>query len=663
MVKKYVTILQAISIAFLAIGGHNKTVFADQVKSAPPIIGIYGGLSKPVIDNSAKNGVDILYPSIRWYAPGFNPKPMVEYAHKRGIKVIPSIAAAFDGYGKTASEFAKSHPQYWEKRKDGTLLNKGVQVNLSWGHKEVRQHKVKMITEFIVTNNFDGILLDYTRFFGNETGYCDEIVNQFKAKFNIDPFSLPHDDPQWIQFRADFVTDFVTQLRQSLDAHNPKIEIIACVGPDPQKCLSHSCQDWLTWLNKGLLDGIVTMIYERNTNNTIESISKTNRVIAGKVPHYPMIACWGGNLNTPEMLKNCSMKTLKINPKGIAYYRSDAIRDLNLWAAIKEISNWSQPYIESQEINYILNPGFESNFEFYSVGQAKNIAISSNTANQGENSLKFIAGSKISTIRQLIDRGFIKDKSALQFSTNILCQNTSANDHITIDITVNYQSGSEQDYRITQPLKAEKKWQKTTADLHIANSSDIRFIIISITANIISGTVSLDELALNLTNKHVSHEAYRITTSSASQENTSKANLALGQLTSSSSFWEIGYESSNAVDGNLSNDNNGKQAAWHSQRPPHNQWLKIYLPQTKNITKIRLLNTSAQYCYRTKDFKIDTSVDDINYTTVATGTLPNDGDHWTELTIEPTLSKYIKFTGINSFHPDYSVGLKEIEVY
>jgi hypothetical protein len=647
----------------LAIGCHNKTICADQIKFISPITGVYGGLSKPLIENCVSAGVDILYPSITWYAPKMDPKPLVDYAHKLGLKVIPSVAAAYDGYGENVSEFAKTHPQYWEKMKDGKLLNSGVYVNLSWGHEKVRQYKVKAITDFIVSNNFDGILLDYTRFFGNKSGYCDEIVNQFKAKFSIDPHSLPHDDPQWVQFRADFVTEFVTRLRQSLNSHNPELEIIACVGPDPYECLSRSCQDWLTWLNQGLLDGIVTMIYERDTNNTIESIAATNRVVNGKVPHYPMIACWGGNLNTPEMLKDGSIKSLKINPEGIAYYRSDTIRDLKLWPTIKEIANYSQQYIESQEINYILNSGFENAFEFYSVGQETNIAIFSDTVNQEEKSLKFTAGRNISPLRQLIDRGFIEDQSALQFSTKVLCQNTSANDHITIDVTVNYQTGREQDYQITHSCKAMDDWQTITANLHITNSKDIRFIIIAVTANITSGTTCLDELALNLTDKQVSQESYRLAGSSVSRENTYNANLALGQLTSSSSFWEIGFESSNAVDGNLSNENHGKHAAWHSQRPPHNQWLKIYLPQIKNITKIRLLNASAQYCYRTKDFKIETSIDDVNYTTVATGTLPNHAESWTELNIEPVAAKYLKFTGINSFHPDYSVGLKEIEIY
>lgn len=69
------------------------------------------------------------------------------------------------------------------------------------------------------------------------------------------------------------------------------------------------------------------------------------------------------------------------------------------------------------------------------------------------------------------------------------------------------------------------------------------------------------------------------------------------------------------------------------------------------------------YCYRTKDYKIEVSTTDLDYHTIATGTLPNDDSTWTEVKIISTPTKYIKFTGLNGYHPDYAVGLKEIEVY
>ena len=245
---------------------------ADSQCQRHRIIGIYSGLDELTLKNARKSGVDILYPSIRWYEPQTWVTQAVERAHELGFKVYPSIAAAYDGYQDTQSEFARQHPEYWEKKKDGTLLDSGSQVNLSWGHPEVRKYKVETITKFIIDGRFDGILLDYTRFFGNSTGYCNKIVSEFREKHGKDPFELADDDLQWVAFRAAYVTDFVAELRKSLHKYNPDLELIACVGTDPSETLRNNLQDWERWLDMGLIDGVVTMIYERDTNNTVKNV-------------------------------------------------------------------------------------------------------------------------------------------------------------------------------------------------------------------------------------------------------------------------------------------------------------------------------------------------------------------------------------------------------
>ena len=134
MRKNFLNLVRIITMILLVIGCHNKAIGADQTKSISPITGVYGGLHQSLIENCVNASVDILYPSITWYAPNMEPKPLVDYAHKLGLKVIPSVAAAYDGSGENVSEFAKTHPHYWEKMNDGKLLNSGVYVNLSWAH-------------------------------------------------------------------------------------------------------------------------------------------------------------------------------------------------------------------------------------------------------------------------------------------------------------------------------------------------------------------------------------------------------------------------------------------------------------------------------------------------------------------------------------------------
>ena len=140
-------------------------------------------------------------------------------------------------------------------------------------------------------------------------------------------------------------------------------------------------------------------------------------------------------------------------------------------------------------------------------------------------------------------------------------------------------------------------------------------------------------------------------------------NVLRGQLVRCSSFWENGFEGFHAVDGNLSADNYGKDADWQSQRPGKNQWLKIYLPRTVSISRIRMLNASAQSAYRTREYAISVSTDDVHYDEIARGTLPDDGTTWTELHLAATRVRYLRFTGVTGYNLAYAVGLKEIEAY
>jgi len=638
------------------------SVWAEKHSNQKRLIGIYASLDDQTLKSAKKSGVDIFYPSITWFKSQSWVAPSVERAHKLGFKVYPSVAAAYDGHGDNPSDFARKHPEYWEKKRDGTLLDRGTQVNLSWGHPEVRKYKVETITDFIVTGGFDGILLDYTRFFGNNTGYCDKIVSDFTEKFGKNPFDLADDDPEWIAFRAAYVTDFVAELRKSLHEHNPKLELIACVGPDPCETLSRAMQDWGGWLDQELIDGVVTMIYERDTNNTLKSIMITNKAIAGRVPHIPMVACWGDNLNTPEMLKEAAMKCFKLDCQGVAIYRSDSIRELNLWPAIAEIARWPEKKIASEKINYVLNPGFENDFEFFAAGYANGVEISRDKIKSGNKSLKFHPD-KNSFIRQIIDRGFLKDKNSVKISGFFYAENSDDNDEIFIEANLNYKSGLESFYRVPIKIGQAKQWNWFESNIELDESEELNFILMGIKVSDMEQPLYIDDLELNLSDEKVSSERYKLNSSDQLENDMGNLNILRGQVVKASSFWDNGWEPENAIDGDIEGDDNGKDAAWHSQRPPKDQWLKVYLPQPTIIRYVRMLNTSAQYCYRTRDYRIEVSVNDLDYKQVASGTLPNDGKTWTEIEIDPVKAKYIKFVGVNSYHPEYTVGLKEIEAY
>jgi len=657
---------------------------ANADSSREPIIAIYGGAGETEFQHALKSGVDMIFHSIHWYGEPGAFKSFSEKARKHGILACPSLAVGYDGNPKGPHEFAKAHPQYWEKRKDGSLVNTYPEIQLSWGYPEVRKFKVETIAKLVKESNCDGIFLDRCRFWTNKSGYSDIIVNEFKKKYNKDPFELPCDDPDWIKFRANYVTQFVAELREAFDKINPKLKIIACVHPpDPNECLYSNMEDWATWVEKGLLNGLATENFERDTNHIREMVTLVNKTIDSKVPHIPLFACWGGHLTTAEMFREASLKCLNAGAAGITIHRGDVITQLGLWKTVNEIAHWDLEEIASVPINYVLNSSFENGLENWAVGDGKNTKISGKT---GKKSLAVKLPVEIG-VSQLIDSGFPKNKTALNLSARV---NTSALDsdaQAVIDLTINYQrdlsklpepipdfveTRREVLYRIDIPAGKKQAWRPINADIAIENSDFfIKFIILNINATGSKGRLRIDEIALNFTDKKVDPRAYRYERprKAALSVNINNINLVRGCLVTGSSYWkedifphDVSYYYTNAVDGDLSAGDSDEGTTWLSDRPGQNQWLKFYLPKPYLITRIRLLNAPV-WKDRTKDFKIEISSDDSRYHQIASGTLPNDATTWTEIKLKPTFVKYMKFIGLTGYRPDGSLGLKEIEIY
>ena len=640
------------------------TAGAQERPRTQPLVGVYGGTGDNTLNKAIEEGVDVLFPSIAWYEPNLFMNNIVKKVRAHGIKVYPSLAVAYDGYQEKHHEFAKLHPEYWEKRKDGRLIDSGTQVGLSWGHPEVRAYKVQTIARLVETSDVDGVLLDYCRYFGQTAGYSDVIVSAFRTRFGKDPFELAPNNPQWIRFRANYVTQFIAELRSALDQIDKDLEIIACVNPDPQECLNRAMQDWATWLDRGLISGVVTMIYERDTNNTLQKVMIANEAIRGRVPHMPMIAPYGGNLMTPSMLRDGSLKCLVTGTEAVGFYRSDSIFKYNLWDTVAEIARWNLSDISKRPANYLLNPDFENNLENWSVGDGDGINVTQEKAKTSKRSLRMRFPGRRS-IRQLIDRGFLKGKQALQMSVWLDSSHLSPDAFIFIEINTNTQHGQETLFRIPIEPSDRIGWRRADAQVSLGDSQQLNLIIAGITASAQEGELLVGKMVLNLiegsrVKKGLFKAAPPVAVTTGKNRN---RNIARGQIVKGSSFWDNGYGYDNAVDGDLGSANYGKGAAWHSQRPAMQQWIKIYLPTVEQIGRLRMLNASSESAYRTKEYKVEVSTNDHEYTEVARGVLPDDGHTWTAVNVRPIAAKYIKFTGLTGYNLDYAVGLKEFEVY
>ena len=298
-------------------------------------LGTYSAVSKEVADLSSDNKIDWIYYSCgnqggNW-AVGTED---IDYAHKKGIKVGISIAV-FPLGGDM--EKWKKNPEYYMRKKGGGLKNDSI--GLSYFYPEVRTWKAKHIAQQIKRLNLDGIFLDYIRYPNNLYGYEPAMIKAFMEETGRDANKIPSDDWEWLKFRAKYITLFISELRYELAQLERPVEISVFIGYDWKKDVETTMRDWQTWARMGIIDKIDIGTYTRDIQSIYEEAVKAKQACPEKIKVNMMLCCWGGNLNTPELLKKGAEVAVSAGVDELTIYRGDAIDKLELWDAIGDISS------------------------------------------------------------------------------------------------------------------------------------------------------------------------------------------------------------------------------------------------------------------------------------------------------------------------------------
>jgi hypothetical protein len=365
-----------------------------------------------------------------------------------------------------------------------------------------------------------------------------------------------------------------------------------------------------------------------------------------------MLASTENFMTDADLLRDGVHKALASGANGVAFYHGAAVHNLGLWSTVEQAIRLAHGEgVDAQSINYIRNGSFTHGNPWWATGDGEGIEI-------GNAQLTMHLGGP-RAIRQLITEGWLPDYAAATIEVRHTTNDPSGDAAATLVLSAWDRKGRETYYRV--PLDLQNG--STNVTLPLMARADFERVLLSIEADGSAGSITLHDVALRPAVTAMQLPRYVARVDRSGNDTPANVNLLRGQPASSSSSWDADFTADNAVDGDLSSEDYGKGAAWHSQRPAVNQSLTIMLPQPRIISRLRMLNSSAQAAYRTREYRIELSLDGKQYRPVAEGTLPDDGDTWTEVIIDPALTRYVRFVGVSGYNRDYTVGLKEIEAY
>lgn len=152
----------------------------------------------------------------------------------------------------------------------------GDNYMLDPGHPGVVRYIAGVAAELTREYDLDGIHLDLIRYAGMQWGYNPVSVARYNIATSTTGSPAPH-DARWQDWRRQQVTSLVRRVYVDCLAENPRIKVSAATigwgsGPvDDRSWRATSAfrnvfQDWLGWLEEGIIDMVMPMNYDDERN-------------------------------------------------------------------------------------------------------------------------------------------------------------------------------------------------------------------------------------------------------------------------------------------------------------------------------------------------------------------------------------------------------------
>ncbi len=202
---------------------------------------------------------------IDFYSRGRDPlAEVVEEAHRVGLKVIPWFEYGFaSSYQQNGGRIINTKPGWAGINSTGGLVVKNGFEWMNAFDPDVQNFIISLVLEVVRKYDIDGIQGDDRMpAMPSEGGYDPKTVALYRQEFGRQP-PVYHKDPQWVQWRANLLTKFLTRLRREVKAIKPNL--IISMAPSVYKWgLDEYLQDYIAWIDQDLVDLIHPQLYRRN---------------------------------------------------------------------------------------------------------------------------------------------------------------------------------------------------------------------------------------------------------------------------------------------------------------------------------------------------------------------------------------------------------------
>lgn len=235
------------------------------------------GINTVCVEGNFNNGVimttpeDCLFQRIKTFRYDVL-QAYIDACHKYGMECHLWMAIMEVGHSKGDYYYdciAKKKPQWLSLSQLGTPDNPDDFMMIDPANEEARAYLVDFYEWILRNYDIDCFELDYIRYYtANGTldfGYTTAAFKGFEEAYGhgvtptYDPSASYWND--WVAYRQSCVTEMVRAVREMIDRVKPDVLLSADVVATPETGAAYSYQNYMPWLEEGLLDMLHPMAY------------------------------------------------------------------------------------------------------------------------------------------------------------------------------------------------------------------------------------------------------------------------------------------------------------------------------------------------------------------------------------------------------------------
>lgn len=140
-------------------------------------------------------------------------------------------------------------------------------------HPQVQKFQLEIINDLMSNYEVDGFQFDDHLGLPVEFGYDPFTINLYRSEHGGRAPSSDPQDPEWIAWRANKISDFLGEVYKLVKARRPGA--VVSISPNPYPfAYANYLQDWPEWVNRGIVDELVIQVYRSDQNRFMWEMNK-----------------------------------------------------------------------------------------------------------------------------------------------------------------------------------------------------------------------------------------------------------------------------------------------------------------------------------------------------------------------------------------------------